>query len=160
MLAIMAIERASIFHAQPILNRKLGKFLAVANILEMLTFAILAFTTLNFFFIQIHSAYGLGLVVLPIHFYVYWKTRNEGSRIFFSAVIFSTLAAFFYTSKIGLSPWFNHLDLAHTVMAISLYLFYVGARKLEVLEKDDVLEQPGRFAKAVKSAWKKMVHSD
>lgn len=154
MLAVMAIERASIFHAQPILNKKVGRFLEVANVVEMLTFAVLAFTTLNFFYIQVHSAYGLGLVVLPIHFYVYWKTRNEGSRIFFLAVIFSTLAAFFYTSEIGLSKWFNHLDLAHTVMAISLFMFYKGAKRLKVLEQKDVSQNAGSFADALRDAWK------
>ena len=154
MLAVMAVERASIIHAKPILNKKLGKFLEIANVVELLTFAVLAFSTLNFFFIQIHSAYGLGLVVLPIHFYVYWKTRNEGSRIFFLTVIFATLAAFFYTSKIGLNKWFNHLDLAHTVMAISMYLLYRGARKLEVLEKSDVKEDAGKAISALSRALK------
>ena len=148
MLAVMAIERASILHAKPILNENLGKLLEVANVVELLTFAVLAFSTLNFFFIQIHSAYGLGLVVLPIHFYVYWKTKNEGSRIFFLTVIFATLAAFFYTSEIGLNKWFNHLDLAHTVMAISMYLLYRGARELEVLEKSDVKKEPGKAGDA------------
>lgn len=38
MLAVMAIERASIMHAKPILNRKLGRFLEIANVVELLTF--------------------------------------------------------------------------------------------------------------------------
>ena len=156
MLAVMAVERASIIHAKPILNKKLGKFLEIANVVELLTFAVLAFSTLNFFFIQVHSAYGLGLVVLPIHFYVYWKTRNEGSRIFFLTVIFATLAAFFYTSEIGLHKWFNHLDLAHTVMAISMYLLYRGARKLEVLEKSDIKNDSGKAVSAFSRALRKV----
>lgn len=48
MLAVMAVERASIMHAKPILNEKLGKFLEIANVVELLTFAVLAFSTLNF----------------------------------------------------------------------------------------------------------------
>ena len=156
MLAVMAVERASIIHAKPILNKKLGKFLEIANVVELLTFAVLAFSTLNFFFIQVHSAYGLGLVVLPIHFYVYWKTRNEGSRIFFLTVIFATLAAFFYTSEIGLHKWFNHLDLAHTVMAISMYLLYRGARKLEVSEKSDIKNDSGKAVSAFSRALRKV----
>ncbi|PHR49186.1 MAG: hypothetical protein COA32_03810 [Fluviicola sp.] len=158
MLAVMAVERASIIHAKPLLNKKLGKFLEVANVIELITFAVLAFSTLNFFFIQIHSAYGLGLVVLPIHFYVYWKTRNEGSRIFFLTVIFATLAAFFYTSEIGLNKWFNHLDLAHIVMAISMYLLYLGARKLEVLKRDDIIKGSGGLIQVVKTALKNTFH--
>ena len=138
MLSVSSIERAAIMHAQPVINKKLGRFLEVANIIELLTFATITFSTLNFFFIQIHSAYGLGLIVLPLHTYVYRKTGNPGSRIIALSVVFATLAAFFYTSKIGLGIWFNHLDLAHTVMAISLFFFYRGALKLEVLTTADI----------------------
>ncbi|WP_428235801.1 DUF6962 family protein [Gracilimonas sp.] len=154
MLAVMAIERASIMHAQPVINDKFGKFLEVANVVELLTFAVITFTTLNFFFIQVHSAYGLGLVVLPLHFLVYWRTRNEGSRIFFLTVIFATLAAFFYTSEIGIHKWFNHLDVAHTVMAISMYCFYRGALKLEILKLEDIKEDKGTFWDALKDGFK------
>ncbi|MCP9291155.1 DUF6962 family protein [Gracilimonas sediminicola] len=154
MLAVMAIERASIMHAQPVINDKFGKFLEVANLVELLTFAVITFTTLNFFFIQVHSAYGLGLVVLPLHFLVYWRTRNEGSRIFFLTVIFATLAAFFYTSEIGIHKWFNHLDVAHTVMAISMYFFYRGALKLEILKPEDIKEDKGTFWDALKDGFK------
>lgn len=153
MLSVMAVERAAIMHARPVINKKFGDFLEVANVIELLTFAVITFSTLNFFFIQVHSAYGLGLVVLPLHFLVYWRTRNEGSRIFFLTVLFATLAAFFYTSEIGLHTWFNHLDLAHTVMAISMYCFYRGARKLEVLKPDDIKEEKGSFRDAVQDAF-------
>lgn len=149
MLAVMAVERASIMHAQPVINKKFGQFLEVANVVELLTFAVITFTTLNFFFIQVHSAYGLGLVVLPLHFLVFWRTRNVGSRYFVLTVLFATLAAFFYTSEIGLHTWFNHLDLAHTVMALSMYTFYRGARKLEVLKPEDILKEKGSFKNAV-----------
>lgn len=152
MLSVMSIERSSIMHASPLINKKFAKFLGIANIIELLSFAVISFYTLNFFYIQVHSAYGLGLVVLPLHFWVYWNTRNEGSRIIFLSVIFATLAAFFYTSKIGLHTWFNHLDLAHTVMAISLYFFYRGARKLEVLDPKDINEKQGTFLDVVMDA--------
>jgi len=152
MFSVMAIERSSIMHASPLLNKKFSRFLEIANVVELITFAVITFSTLNFFFIQVHSAYGLGLIVLPLHFYVYRKTRNEGSRIIFLSVIFATLAAFFYTSEIGLHVWFNHLDLAHTVMSISLYFFYRGALKLEVLQSDDTVQAGTSFFETVKNA--------
>lgn len=145
MLAVMAVERASIMHAQPVINKTFGKFLEVANLAELLTFAAITFSTLNFFFIQIHSAYGLGLVVLPLHFLVFWRTRNKGSRFFVLTVLFATLAAFFYTSEIGLGVWFNHLDIAHTVMAMSMYSFYRGTLILEVMKPEDILIERGSF---------------
>ena len=78
------------------------------------------------------------------------KTRNEGSRYFVLTVLFATLAAFFYTSEIGISKWFNHLDIAHTVMAISMYAFYRGSRKLEVLKPEDIIEEKISFSKTVR----------
>lgn len=150
MLAVMAVERASIMHAQPVINKTFGKFLEVANIIELLTFAVITFSTLNFFFIQVHSAYGLGLVVLPLHFLVFRRTRNRASRIFVLTVLFATLAAFFYTSGIGLGIWFNHLDIAHTVMAISMYCFYRGTLVLEVMQPKDMLEEKSTLGKSVR----------
>ncbi|MBO6523031.1 MAG: hypothetical protein JJ971_04335 [Balneolaceae bacterium] len=154
MLAVMAVERASIMHAQPVINKTFGRVLEVANVVELLTFAVITFTTLNFFFIQVHSAYGLGLVVLPLHFLVFWRTRNKASRAFVLTVLFATLAAFFYTSEIGLGIWFNHLDIAHTVMAISMYTFYRGTVILEVMKPEDILEEKGTFISAVKDLFK------
>ncbi len=151
MLAVMAVERASIIHAQPLINKTFGKALGVANVIELLTFAFITFYTLNFFFIQVHSAYGLALIVLPLHFLVFWRTRNNGSRVFVLAVLFSTLAAFFYISGIGLGKWFNHLDLAHTVMAISMYFLYIGTIQLEDLKPEDMLQERGKFKEAVRA---------
>lgn len=150
MLSVMAVERATIMHARPVINPLFGKFLEVANVVELLTFAVITFATLNFFFIQVHSAYGLGLVVLPLHFLVFHRTRNSGSRVFVLTVLFATLAAFFYTSEIGIHKWFNHLDLAHTVMAISMYCFYRGARQLEVLSEEDISTEKQVFTKSVR----------
>ena len=130
MLAVSAIERATIMYVHPLIPSRFAKFLEVANILELIIFAVITFTTLNFFYIKVHSAYGLGLIVLPLHAYAWWKTRNQGSRIIALSVCFASIAAITYTTKIGLHTWFNHLDVSHTVMAISLYFFYRGTLHL------------------------------
>lgn len=154
MIAVMAIERASIIHAQPILKKSLGQFLGIANVIELIIFAVLTFVTLNFFYIQIHSAYGLGLVVLPLHFYVFWKTRNKGSQYFVLTILFSSFAAVFYTSKISLGIWFNHLDLAHTVMAISMFYLYKGTSVLEVMKSEDILEEKSTFGATINALFR------
>ncbi len=130
MLAVSAIERATIMYVHPLIPFRFAKFLEVANILELIIFAVITFTTLNFFYIKVHSAYGLGLIVLPLHAYAWWKTRNHGSRIMSLSVCFTSIAAITYTTEIGLHTWFNHLDVSHTVMAISLYFFYRGTLHL------------------------------
>ncbi|MEO1023212.1 MAG: hypothetical protein AAFW89_11775 [Bacteroidota bacterium] len=151
MLAVSSIERATIIYAKPLLNKKLARFLEIANGIELLVFAAITFSTLNFFFIQVHSAYGLGLIVLPIHFYIFMKTRSRGSRIICLSVLFATLAAFFYTSGIGISVWFNHLDIAHIIMAISLYFFYRGTLHVQPFEDGHSFDRAKGFWKGIRA---------
>lgn len=152
MLAVSALERGVISFLSPIIPNRVSNFLGVANIVELLGFAALSFITLNFFFVQIHSAYGLGLVVFPLCFYAFWKTGNNGAKIICLSVLFTTLAAFFYTSKVSISPWFNHLDLSHCVMAIGAYLFYKGADEMGDISDVSVRKTKIRFLKA----WKEL----
>ncbi len=148
MLAVSSIERATIMYAFPLLKRRFARFLEIANVIELIVFAVLTFGTLNFFFIQVHSAYGLGLIVLPIHFYIFMQTQNPGSRMICLSTLFATFAAFFYTSEIAPSIWFNHLDVAHTIMAISLFFFYRATLMLPVFDQTTVTN-PISFSKAV-----------
>lgn len=152
MLAVSALERGVISFLSPIVPNRVSNFLEVANIVELIGFAALSFITLNFFFVQIHSAYGLGLVVFPLCFYAFWKTGNKGAKIICLSVLFTTLAAYFYTSKISISPWFNHLDISHCVMAIGTYLFYKGADEMGEISDVSVRKTEIRFLKA----WKEL----
>lgn len=142
MVAVVAIERASIFQAQLLVNKRLGKVLEVFNIIELVTFLIITFYTLDFFFVKLHSAYGLGLVVLPLHFLMYKRVGHPMNLYFIRTVLFASLSAVFYTLEIGLHIWFNHLDVAHTIMAISMYGFYRGSLLLDPNMPYKTLDQP------------------
>ncbi|HCI69319.1 MAG TPA: hypothetical protein DF712_23635 [Balneola sp.] len=135
MLAVSALERGIISFLSPIVSGKTSRILGVANVIELSIFAALSFVTLNFFYVQVHSAYGLALIVFPLCFYAFWKTGNNGAKIICRSVIFTSLAAFFYTSKISISPWFNHLDISHSIMAIGTFLFYKGAVEMGEISK-------------------------
>jgi hypothetical protein len=142
MIAVVAIERASIFQAQLLVSKRAGKALEVFNLLELITFLVITFYTLDFFFVKVHSAYGLGLVVLPLHVLMYKHTAHPMNLYFIRTVLFASLSAVFYTLEIGLHVWFNHLDVAHTIMAISMYGFYRGALFLDPKTAYKPLVQP------------------
>jgi glycosidase len=152
MLSVSAIERATIFYVKPLISHRLARFLEMANLLELLVFMVITFATLDFFYVKVHSAYGLAVIVLPLHTLAWWKTRNPGSRIIALSVCFASIAAVTYTTRIGFHTWFNHLDVSHTVMAISLYFFYRGTRKLRTFTHQDVLPEPGDFWEAIGDA--------
>ena len=138
MFSIALVERASIEYARPLINRKVGTFFAWLNIIELLTFVTITFVTLNFFFVEIHSAYGLLIIVLNFNLFVFIKTRKKGSKLFLIAVGFSAVGALFFMNKWGLSPWFNHFDISHIFMTFSAIYFYIGSK--EILS-DRVLSQ-------------------
>jgi len=130
MFSIMLVERASIEYARPLIKPKLGDIFARINIIELTTFVTITFLTLNFFFVEVHSAYGLLVVVTSFNLVVYFKTKSKGSQLFLIAVGFSALGALFFMNKWGLCIWFNHFDISHTLMTISAYFFYLGSKHI------------------------------
>lgn len=129
MLSIAMIERASIEYARKLIPVKIGRFFAWLNIIELTTFMIITFTTLNFFFVEVHSAYGLLVVVASFNFYVYRKTKSEGSRNYLIAVAISAMSALIFMNEWGLHQWFNHYDLSHCMMTVGAWFFYRGSLK-------------------------------
>lgn len=130
MISVALIERAAIRHAQPLLKPFIGKFFAILNIVELMILTTVVLLTLNFFFVEAHAAYGLLVVVFSFEFYVYRKTKEEGSRLLLIAVFISALAALVHLTQLTISQWFNHLDFSHVLMAIAAYVYYRGAKRI------------------------------
>jgi len=127
MFSIALLERASIMIAKPLIKPAIGNFFAILNLVELATFITLAFSTLNFFFVEAHSAYGLLIVVFGFQGYVYLHTRSMGSRLFLIAVGISAGSALIFMNKWGIHAYLNHYDISHIMMAVSAYFFYKGS---------------------------------
>ncbi len=127
MVSIALVERASIEYARKIIKPKIGTFFAWLNIIELLTFMTLTFSSLNFFFVEVHSAYGLLVVVTGFNSFIYYKTKSKASKLFLIAVSISALSAIVFMNQISINKWFNYFDISHSLMAISAYFFYLGA---------------------------------
>lgn len=130
MFSIALLERASILYAKPLVKPKVGNFFAWMNIIELSTFVIVTFSTLNFFFVEVHSAYGLLVIVTSFNFVVYRKRKSEASKLFLIAVGVSAISALIFMNEIGISKWFNHYDISHILMSISAFIFYKGSLKM------------------------------
>ncbi len=130
MVAINLIERAVIEYARAYIRPKTARFFAILNIIELITFMVLTFSTLDFLFVEIHTTYGLLLFVASFSTYIYIKTKSKGSKFFLIAVLFAAISALFFMNEWSAHMWFNYLDISHTLMAISAFLFYKGARAI------------------------------
>lgn len=131
MFSVAFIERSAIEYARPHTKKQVGNFLSILNILELITIMTITLSTLNFKWVEFHSGYGLLGVVLPLHLYVYYKTKDRGSLYMILAVAIASVAALLFMNKISLHQWFNYLDISHVVMAIAAYVFYKGALRLQ-----------------------------
>jgi len=130
MFSVMLIERASIEHISPLISKNLAKIFKIINLTELCTFVVITYSTLNFFFVEVHTAYGLLFVVASLQIFNFYKTKNTASKYFLVAVAISAVAAIIFMNEIALGKWFNHFDISHTIMAFSVYFVYRAAIKL------------------------------
>jgi hypothetical protein len=134
MISVALIERSAISHARRFIKPGVVRFFLVLNIVELITIMTVTMTTLNFFWVQVHSAYGLLVVVFSFHAYTYYRTKDKGSLTILWAVGVTAVASLVYMNEFSLHTWFNYLDLSHTLLAIASYVFYKGALNLEKRE--------------------------
>ncbi|MBY5959936.1 hypothetical protein KUV50_17420 [Membranicola marinus] len=128
MVGINLIERVMLSFSKSFIRPGYARFFSMVNIVELLVFAYLTFTTLNFAYVEIHTAYGLMIFVLGFSLYHYFKgNHSEMMRYFIWAVFAVIVAFFFFATKIGLGIWFNYMDISHVFLALSAWLFYKGA---------------------------------
>lgn len=137
MISIMFVERAAIEHTRIKLSKGIVKGLGILNILEFITFLTLTITTLNFFFVEFHSGYGLMFVVLSLEGYLFLKTKNKASKLLLIGVLFAAFAALIFMNKISPHTWFNYLSTSHVLMAIAAYFFYLGAMRIDMRKTGD-----------------------
>ncbi|WP_372647516.1 hypothetical protein [Draconibacterium sp.] len=132
MFSIMFVERAAIEHTRIELSKKIVKILGFLNIIEFLTFLTLTIVTLNFFYVEFHSGYGLMFVVLSLEGFLFIKTRNKASKFILIGVAFAAVAALFFMNNISIHQWFNHISASHVLMAIAAWFFYMGASRINM----------------------------
>lgn len=128
MLAVALLERAAIFHAGSELPQRWAKALTWLNVAELISLSAIVLTTLNFFFVEAHAAYGLLGVVGSLEAWLWYRHRSPGSLPLLQAVGIAALAAGVHLFEISLHTWFNHLDLSHCLMAWAAWQFYRGTK--------------------------------
>jgi len=123
MVSVALIERSAMGYAGRFISaRNLNIFMAI-NILELLTFMTLTAISLHFKYVQVHSFYGLLIIVFSFHLFTYIKSKDAGSKLMIQSVFILSIAAFIFNYPIVIHEWFNHRDFAHILMAIGSYIF-------------------------------------
>jgi hypothetical protein len=80
----------------------------------------------TFLLIKIHA--GLVLIyALAVHYMAYRK-KDRGSGMIVLGILVSFLSIIVHSLKISLHEWFNHKDIAHVIMIVSMIIIYRGIR--------------------------------
>lgn len=134
MFAIMLIERGAIEHTRIVLNKKYVKILGIVNIIEFLIFLGLVLFTLDFFYVQLHSGYGLMFVVFTIEVLLFLKTKNKATQYIMAGIGFAALSALVFATEFSIHEWFNYLSLSHVLMAVATVFIYEGVKRIKIKE--------------------------
>lgn len=125
-ISISFAQFAVLHHTRKSISESLFKTLMVLNVIEVIVAFILTFIIYSFTVVEIHTAYCLVINVTILEFIHYKKTGSLLSKYMMYGVGIAVLAVLCHVFKIAFSVWFNHLDLSHIFMALSMYMMYKG----------------------------------
>ncbi|MGB0404223.1 MAG: DUF6962 family protein [Salibacteraceae bacterium] len=84
--------------------------------------------TPGFTAVVVSSTIGFAGFILPLHLIKYIKEKDNGAAIMIMAFVCSIITPIIQAKKWGLGIHFNHNDVAHMVLALCYYVYYLGMR--------------------------------
>jgi len=87
---------------------------------------------------QVASSAVLIGVILPLHIFHFYKTKSSGSKYVISAIGYALIPAYIYNNQISVNQWFNYHDISHVLMAVYMFIMYIGLSKL-IAAKSSIL---------------------
>jgi hypothetical protein len=118
---------AALYHARKTIGEFTFKLLMAICVVEVLVAFIAVFKFWTFVVVEVHSAFVLVLMVTILEHINYKKTNSQLSLYMIYGVGVAIIAVLCHVFKLAFSVWFNHADLSHIFMALSMYLMYKGA---------------------------------
>ena len=153
-LGIFCIQRSAVHIARPWIPSRLFAWCVWGTGLQLLLF--LSLTTWGlmgefdaergFKFVQINLALGMAGLVLPLHVWVFLRRSNRGSLKVLLALICGLAPTATYNLRFTPSVWFNRDDISHVLLAIVLFLLYLGAREMATPATEDPPQQAAKLA--------------
>lgn len=126
MVSVSFMTIASILYAKPYCNENLRKAFLLLNIIELSGMMIIVLIHDNFQLVAAHSSFAL-VNTFIFHLISYRKEKHHRNSPILWGISVSLGAGIVHAAKLSVNIWYNHNDISHTCMAISVWLFYIGA---------------------------------
>ncbi len=117
---------AAMYNTRGLIGESVFKKLILFNSLEVMAATAMVFITWSFVVVEVHTAYGLLLNVVVLEFINYKKTESLLSIKVIYGIGLAVVAVLCHIFQLACSVWFNHIDLSHVFMALSMYVIYKG----------------------------------
>lgn len=118
---------------QPEKEKKISVFAAII----MLVFIVLSLILKNFHILKINIA--ASLIFIIIEHYKSFKKHTIGSGLILYGMVVSIIPVLVHSFKWSFGIWFNHNDISHVIMFISLIVIFGGVRLIEQEAKSNIL---------------------
>ena len=126
MVAVSALEQASIVRAKPYIGAGWGRALTWLNLVELTLALWFVTATLWFPGVEIHSAFGFLCIIAPLELWLFFNKKRPGSRYILLGILFLIGAVAIHISKISLGVWFTFFDIGHLLMCAAFWFFMLG----------------------------------
>jgi len=117
-------------------NKKPNKSVIGVSVAITLLMLTLATITGTFLFLKIPAAVVM-VYFLIIHYSGYRK-NIMGTGIVVSGILVSFLSILIHSFRISINEWFNHKDMAHVIIAVSLIIICRGVKTIVLKSKENL----------------------
>lgn len=139
MVAVSALEQASIIKAEPMIGTTGRKLLTWFNIGKLTLAFWFVSSTLWFPCVEIHAGAGFLLTVAPLEALLWYKHQSPGSKNMLLGIFALVGAVLAHISKLSLGPWFCYFDIAHLMMCVAMWQLMLGGERFSPATTDVVL---------------------
>jgi hypothetical protein len=108
-------------------KKKLHFYFSIINILIFVLMSSLELYNLAFRYVQIHSTILLILLIFPMQAFLIKQNGSEKGKFIIFSLLIAGMGSYFFSNKIGLNPWFNHIDISHFFLALSMFVMSKAA---------------------------------
>ncbi len=125
--SVALIANALMEIARPFVKPRISRLLSMFNVLIFVLALFFTLWSMAFAPVKYYMIFGMVVMVGSLCYFVYRKTKSRGVLLLMSAVGIGVLSAIIFSFEWGVSPWFNHNDISHLILSLSVFSFYKGA---------------------------------
>jgi len=130
MIGTHFFQKAALYNAEPVLQATTFKRLdLLISMLTAIGIGVL-FYFKTFIIVEIYLGVGHLLIAMPLFIYYLNKSSDEASRLALIGIAVLASSLLVVIPKLSIGAWISHHDIAHIIMAISIYMSYLAGRAM------------------------------